>query len=229
MTNNLPAHLSAAIGAMEQVAAKIDTSSGDFNYLKLTKAGEWVHGAQEDEINEGSVFAVSTESFFAGFQAWDDDANLEGEETRLLTEPPLNRGDLEDVGCEWKSLIGFQLVCIEGDDMGLQLVYKTTSKGGIKAVNTLMKSIVAHVKSGKHDGALIPLIELGNDNYRHKKYGKIYTPLLDIVDWIDELPKGAAEAEPVAEKKVNKKVEEPEIDEEDAPVERPARRRRQRG
>lgn len=192
MTNNLPAHLSKAIDAMEAVSTKIDTTSGgEFSYLKLTKAGEWVHGADDNEVAENSVFAVSTDSFFMGFQAWEDGV-LEGEETALFTEHPILRGDLPDVGADWKSLLGFQLVCVDGDDKGLQLLYKTTSKGGIKEVNNLMKSIVAHVKSGKHEGKMIPEIELLTDKYKHKKYGTIYTPILEIVDWLEAIPSGDA-------------------------------------
>lgn len=217
MTNNLPANLSRAIDAMAGAAVAIDASSGDFNYLKLTKAGEWVHGAEDDEVDTQSVFAVDTESFFAGFQAWAD-GSLEGEEIRLLTEPPVTKADLPDVGAEWKALLGFQLVCIDGADLGLQLVYKTTSKGGITEINTLMKSIVAHVKSGKHDGLLIPEIKLAEDSYRHKKYGKIYTPVINVVGWVAAMPTNDAKPEVVAEP-------EPEIVAE-AEAEAPRRRRR---
>ena len=222
--SNLPAHLVDAIGAMEKAAVSIDTAVGDFSYLKLTKAGEWVHGADEDEINPKSLFAVSTESFCAGFQAWDDGV-LAGEEIALLTSPPVTKADLENVGADWKPLIGFHLLCISGPDKGLVLSYKTTSKGGIKEVNTLMKSIVAHVKSGKHDGNLVPVVALTTDSYRHKKYGKIYTPVIEIADWLDEVPnfdqpaaKAAAEPEPEI-------VEEEELDDY---LETPVRRRRQR-
>ena len=208
----LPATLDKAIDAMQSASVAIDTSGGDFSYLKLAKSGDWVHGADDDEINLESQFAVSTESFFAGFQAWDE-GELAGEEVRLLTEPPLTHADLADVGAEWKPLIGFQLVGVDGADNGLQLIYKTTAKGGIKAVNTLMKTIVAHVREGNHDGKLIPIIELGTDSYRHKRYGKIFTPILKVVDWVADLPQGATVADA------------PETDEVDDPTPRRRRRR----
>lgn len=216
MSTNLPANISTAIAAMETTTSVIDsTLGGDFTYLRLTKAGEWIHGADEDEINPDSVFAVDTGSFCKGFQAWDD-GDLEGEEIRLLTDPPVTKAELES-GLDWKPLLGFQLLCIDGPDKGAQLIYKTTSRGGIDAVNRLMKEIVAQAKDPDNDGKVIPTIQLDNDSYRHKKYGKIYTPVLDVVGWIDagDLPAtDATPDEPVAEP-------EPEPDE-------PTRRRRRR-
>jgi hypothetical protein len=232
--SNLPATLSNAIGAMQSASAAIDTTMGDFGYLKLTKAGEWVHGSDDDEIADDSIFAVSVDSFFAGFQSWDD-GELLGEEIALLTEPPIRKVDLEDTGAEWKPLIGFQLVCIKGADKGLQLVYKTTAKGGIKEVNDLMKRIVAHVTAGKHGGKLVPLIGLAADSYKHKKYGKIYTPIVEIIDWTDAMPE--TDAAPAADADDDYEDDEPQAVEEEVEVEvevevepeaKPARRRRRR-
>ena len=31
---------------------------------------------------------------------------------------------------------------------------------------------------------VFPIVQLGTDNYRHKKWGKTYTPVFDIVDWV---------------------------------------------
>lgn len=212
---NLPATLMNSISAMEQVTQKIDSASGDFNYLKLSKAGEWLFGADDDEVNENSLFAVATDSFVTGWQAWDD-GELTGEEIQALEEGAIPRSELPEVDGDWKPLIGFNLLGIEGADEGVQLMYKTTSKGGIKAVNALMKTIVAHAQSGTHNGALIPVIALSTDHYKHKKYGKIFTPVLKVLEWENALDFGVDE--PVAV--------EPEPVVEPEPTPEPARRRR---
>lgn len=218
---NLPAVLSKSIEAMQSITKTIDTSSGDFMYLKLSKAGEWLFGAEDEDIAENSLFVVGVETFVAGFQAWDE-GELLGEEIRLITDQPLTRGDLEDVGAEWKPLVGFQLICIEGDNEGLQLVYKTTSKGGIKAVNTLMKEIVSRVNTPNNEGKLIPVVALTTDSYRHKKYGKIYTPMFEVVDWVDDAPVDTVHPEPAGTKA-------PDPDPDPTPtIEQPTPRRRRR-
>lgn len=218
--NNLPATLQNSLTAMDSITTSIDSSIGEMNYLKLAKNGEWLHGSDDDEIADDSVFQVDNGSFMVGYQAWLD-GDLEGEEIRLITEPPITKADLPDVGAQWKPLIGFQMTCVEGADKGLQLVYKTTSKGGIKEVNNLMKKIVQHVKEGK-DGKTTANIMLDVGSYKHKQYGKIYTPLLEVVEWTEETTASQPVEEPA-------KVEEPAQVDDDAQVaDEPPRRRRRR-
>lgn len=222
--SNLPAHLQDAIGAMQAVSQAITAAAGDFNYLKLAKNGEWLYGAEDDEPHPDSVFIVDTNSFFLGFQAWDD-GELAGEETRLITEKPLTRADLPNVGAQWNTLIGFKLLCVEGPDEGLQLVYKTTAKGGIKAVNNLMKEIVKRVNEKDNEGKLIAEIQLGTDSYKHKKYGKIFTPDFIVVGWTDQTPtftQAPAKADPVDDDQDDDNEPEPVAEKQD----NRARRRR---
>lgn len=213
-TSNLPANLSSALTAMQHVTSSIDVNDGDFDYLKLTKSGEWVHGADEDEISSQSVFIVDTNSFVTGYQAWGD-GELLGEIIRPITEGAVSRQELDDVGAEWKPLIGCQMTCVEGADDGLQLLYKTTSKGGIKAVNNLMKEIVKQSQSN-HNGCLTPEIELVTDSYKHKKYGKIFTPVLNVIGWCshdfnDDVKPAQKAPEPVVEEEPVQ-VEEPQAE-----------------
>jgi hypothetical protein len=221
---NLPANISNALLAMGAVAAKIDNAIGDFSYLKLAKDGTWVHGSEDTEIDYNSMFAVSLESFFAGYQAWDE-GELLGEETDLITEPAIVKAQLPDVGAPWKPLLGVQLMCVDGEDKGLKLLYKTTSVGGIKEVTNFMKAIDAHVQSGKHNNKFVPVVVLATDSYKHKKYGKIYTPILEIVEWLEDLPADLKQGgEPKAE--AAEEVAKQEVVEEVVEEEQPRRRRR---
>jgi hypothetical protein len=49
----------------------------------------------------------------------------------------------------------------------------------------------------------VPVVRLKKDHYQHKSYGRIYTPVFEIVEWVsmdgarDEAP--AEEAAPAAE------------------------------
>jgi hypothetical protein len=41
----------------------------------------------------------------------------------------------------------------------------------------------------------VPLLELKTEHYQHKTYGRIYTPIFDIVDWVSMDTASAEEAD----------------------------------
>jgi hypothetical protein len=53
--------------------------------------------------------------------------------------------------------------------------------GGKKAVQQLAAAIAAQVD--KDQNKPVPMVVLGKEHYQHKTYGRIYTPVFDIVDW----------------------------------------------
>lgn len=243
MSNNLPATMTGLVGALETAVTKVSQTSGDAAFLKLLKEGVWVYGANEDEVTEGSLWAVNPESFMMGFQAWGaqnspKEGELLGEEMALVSEPPILKSDLpthDEDGDEinpslWKQMLSMQLACIEGDEKGTVLKFGTTSKGGVKAVNKLMQALVKRIKDPKADGKFVPVITLDSEWYKHKTYGRIYVPILDVQKWLDfddmivdepEQPQQALEED--APEAVEAEVVEAEPEEEPAP-----RRRRRR-
>ena len=64
----------------------------------------------------------------------------------------------------------------------------------------------------------VPVVRLKKEHYAHKKYGKVYTPVFEVVEWISLDGPAAAAAAPDAEA-------EPEADE-PAPADTGRRRRR---
>lgn len=182
----LPASVTALASAMEQAATAIRNASGDMPFLRLLKSGEWVFGADDTDVEADSLWAVDPNSFCMGFQAWNEDGELQGEITQLVTEQPVLRSELKTVDGEWRPLMGCTLVCITGDENGLHVSYKTTSKGGIKALGKLMQDLVTRIKAAPADGTYIPVIQLVAESYKHKKYGRIYTPALVVKEWTDE-------------------------------------------
>jgi hypothetical protein len=181
----------ALAGVLKQASKAIQLAANNMPFLKMLKTGEWQFGADETEVEEGSLWAVDPDSFTMGFQAWGDakhgnEGELQGEVIHLVTEPPVLRSDLEDVEGDWKALMGCTLVCIDGESEGTQVAYKVTSLGGIKAIGKLMAALVARIESNPKDGTYIPVVELANDYYKHKKYGRIYNPLFTIKEWTDE-------------------------------------------
>jgi hypothetical protein len=60
--------------------------------------------------------------------------------------------------------------------------YTTTSVGGKKAVQALAVAIATQVD--KDQDKPVPVVELGKEHYTHKSYGRIYTPVFKVVEWV---------------------------------------------
>jgi hypothetical protein len=91
------------------------------------------------------------------------------------------------------------LKCLTGEDAGLECRYTTTSVGGKRAVQTLAVAIAAQVE--KDPERPVPIVTLGKDHYQHKSYGRIYTPVFEIVEWVsmdgeEAAPEAEAGAQP---------------------------------
>ena len=70
--------------------------------------------------------------------------------------------------------------------------YTVTSVGGRRAVQALAVEIAAQVE--KDQTKPVPVVKLGKDHYQHKSYGRIYTPVFEVVEWVGMEGPEAAEA-----------------------------------
>jgi len=201
--SNLPANLQNLQTNLEQTKAAAPVETGDFLFLKMDKAGDWIYGADEIEVASDSKFVIDPATYAQGFIAWDD-GELVDERMALAGEPNILRDDLPDVGVDWNAQCGFALLGLTGEDVNVQLMYKASSKGGRTAIGKLIQEVINRLKEGHADAC--PVVTLDSDSYRHKKYGKINTPIFNIVDWTTvEAVQPSAEAE------------EPEEEEEEEP------------
>lgn len=185
--SNLPANLQNLVTDLEKAKQATPADSGDFQFLKMDKSGTWLYGADDIEVDSQSEFIIDPATYAQGFIAWDD-GELVDERMAVAGAEPITRTDLPDVGAEWNSQVGVALLGIGGDDNGEQLMYKTSSKGGRGAISDLIDEVIARAKSGEPD--ICPVVVLENEWYRHKKYGKIYKPVFNIVRWAsaDDVP-----------------------------------------
>lgn len=210
--SNVPAVISSTISNLEAAQASTPQDiGGDFQFLKMSKTGDWVYGADETEVSDDSVFAIDPNSYVQGFIAWDSDkGDLVGEVMAQAGQPPIVKADLDDVGHPWVVQVGFGLVGIEGAEKGVQMLYKASSKGGKNAVGDLLAKIIERGKAGETD--ICPIVILHADSYKHKKFGKTFIPILSVDDWTDgsaessEILAASGEVEEV-EKEVEKEVE----------------------
>ena len=205
--SNITAFSSAGLPAVSSLSTalrniEVDVGPAGTAILKMDKTGHWVFGADQTEAEEDSKWAINPFSFVHGFIAWGDGEVL-GEKMVSVSQP---LPELEPAPPQskkgWEIQAGLSLRCISGEDAGLQARYSTTSVGGKRAVLALGAAIVAQVE--RDQSKPVPVVLLKKEHYQHKNYGRIYTPVFEIVEWVsmegdassgdDETPPPAAAA-----------------------------------
>jgi hypothetical protein len=95
------------------------------------------------------------------------------------------------------------LKCISGEDKDMETRFSTTSVGGKRAVQVLALAIATQVE--KDQSKPVPVVRLKKEHYTHKSYGRIYTPVFEVVEWVSldgpdaEAPEAPAAEEPAPE------------------------------
>jgi hypothetical protein len=205
--SNIIAFSSAGLPAVTSLSTalrniEVDVGPAGTAILKMDKTGHWVFGADQTEAEEDSKWAINPFSFVHGFIAWGDGEVL-GEKMVSVSQP---LPELEPAPPQskkgWETQVGLSLKCISGQDAGLEARYSTTSVGGKRAVQTLAAAIAAQVE--RDQSKPVPVVLLKKEHYQHKSYGRIYTPVFEIVEWVsmegdassndDETPPPAAAA-----------------------------------
>lgn len=194
---NLPAisSLSTALRSLEK-----DVGPSGTVILKMDKTGHWVYGADQTEVEDNSTWAINPFSFVHGYIAWGDGEVL-GEKMVSVAQPlPEIEAAPPNAKRGWEVQVGMSLKCLSGEDEGMEARFTTTSVGGKRAVQTLALELAAQVE--KNQDKPVPVVLLKKDHYNHKSYGKIFTPVFEIVEWVsmDGKAEEAAAAEaPAAE------------------------------
>lgn len=209
-SGNLP-----SVQSLTTALRSIETEIGPAGtvIIKMDKTGHWVFGAEQTEIEDDSLWAINPFSFVHGFIAWGDGEVL-GEKMVPVTQP-LPELDAAPPNAKkgWEAQVGLSMKCISGEDKGMEARYTTTSVGGKRSVQALAVAIATQVE--KDQSKPVPVVELGKEHYTHKSYGRIYTPLFNIKEWV------SMDAEPAPADAP--KIEAPAAATEEAA---PARRRR---
>ena len=163
--------------------------------LKMDKTGHWVFGADQTEVEDDSTWAINPFSFLHGFIAWGD-GDVLGEKMVNITQP---LPELEEAppGAKrgWETQVGMSLKCLSGEDSGTEVRYSTTSVGGKRGVQTLAALLADQVD--KDQTKPVAIVRLKKEHYAHKSYGRIYTPIFEVKEWVsmDGAPAAEAEAE----------------------------------
>jgi len=189
---NLPSvsTLTTALRTLEQ-----DVGAAGTAIIKMDKTGHWVYGADQTEVDDDSTWAVNPFSFVHGFIAWGDGEVL-GEKMVSVTQPlPELESAPPNAKKGWEQQVGMMIKCLSGEDKGLEARYTVTSVGGKRAIQALGVAIAEQIE--KDQSKPVPVVKLKKDHYQHKSYGRIYTPVFEILEWVSM--DGETEAEVAAE------------------------------
>lgn len=178
-TANLP-----AVSELSKGLKNVKNEIGDSGVviLKMDKTGHWVYGADQTEVEDGSTWAVNPFSFLHGHIAWGEGAPLAevmGPVTEPLPEPPAAP---QGARKGWERQYGFALKCLDGEDKDLEVRFSTTSVGGKRAVQELANAIAEQVD--KDQTRPVAVVTFKKDSYQHKQYGKIYTPIFEVLKFV---------------------------------------------
>ena len=218
--SNLTTFKAAGLPAVKDLAGALKANlpkvaeSGSV-IIKMYKTGHWVFGADQTEVEDGSEWAVNPFSFVHGFIAWGD-GDVLGEKMVGISQP-LPELEPAPAGAKrgWETQVGLSIKCVSGEDEGMEARFTTTSVGGKRAVQTLGALIAAQIE--KDPSKPVAIIRLDKEHYSHKSYGRIYTPIFEVIDWMDMNAEEGTKAPEL-------ELEEPSIAEESPAA--PARRRR---
>jgi hypothetical protein len=178
---------SAGLPAVASLATSLRSIATDVGpagvvILKMDKTGHWVFGADQTEVEDDATWAINPFSFVHGFIAWGDGEVL-GEKMASVSQP-LPELEVAPAAAKrgWETQVGMSLKCLTGEDKGMEARFTTTSVGGKRAVQALAVALAEQVE--KDQTKPVPVIKLKKDHYAHKSYGKIYTPVFQVMEWV---------------------------------------------
>lgn len=180
-------------GGYDPYAAYGEKAAATKTFLKFQK-GEYTYGQSDDEMAIGTRLVANMAGLQQGWQKWVD-KKPEQEIMELVAsgkELPkrLDLGDLDK--STWardkddKPQDPWQFTNVLGlkdAKTGEEYTFSTSSRGGIGAIGQLCKE---YGKLYRMKPGFLPVIELQVDSYKHSDYGKVWVPVLKLVDWVKE-------------------------------------------
>ncbi|MFZ0840662.1 MAG: hypothetical protein WAM77_24640, partial [Xanthobacteraceae bacterium] len=144
----------------------------------------WTIGQKKIVVDNDSTWAVNPTTFKRGWIAFNDNNKPVGEHLVSVSLPMPDKTELPDKGSAWQEQWTVNMKCTTGTDAGAEVVYKPSTVGGIQAIGGLIEAVRDRINGGQHDNKIAPIVRLERDSYQHPQYGRIWTPMLTIVDWM---------------------------------------------
>ena len=208
-----------SLRALEAALRNVDTASIarrsglPMLLFKRDGGGTWMFGKKKTVVEDDSRWAVNPLTFKWGYICF---GNSKKPDERLvsISKPKPEITELPDTGFEWQDEMTVEMKCVAGTDAGLEVVFKASTGGGTDACNDLLAAVKDRFESGQHDGNVSPIVCLKKDSYQHIEHGRVWFPVLVVIDWmpLDGQPPAASVAKPTSPASL-------------PPIEQPRRRR----
>ncbi len=191
MTNAVTLFDGSNANVQNALAKLAHDTGGGKPYLRFGKDGKWTWGVEENEILESARVAVNPMSLQLGYIAWHE--GQAQERMAYIHETGIDKSALPDVPTDqnrgWQEQRGVDLRLLDGAQA--EMMYKTSSLGGRECIANLVQAVVMQAQT--NPAATVPIVHLKNSSYKHPEYGKIYKPVMEIVDWVDSAGEPAAQ------------------------------------
>ena len=165
-------------------AAIIGRSGLPMMLFKREGSGTWGFGQKRTIPEADSRWAVNPLTFKYGYICFGDNNKVADERLVPVTQPKPVITELPDTGFDWQEEWAVNMKCLCGADAGAEVIFKANTDGGIKAIVIMLDLVRDRLNGGQYDGKIVPIVLLEKDSYLHKQYGKIWTPVLNTVDWM---------------------------------------------
>jgi hypothetical protein len=183
----LPAALSNVLRS-----ANVGRSSKPIISFRSREDGTWTIGQRGTVIEENTAVAINLASLRHGYISFSEDNKVLGEHLVPASQPKPVVTELPNHGAPWQEQLSVDMKLIDGVDAGSEGTYKPTTLGGKDVLLGVLDAALNRIQSDQYDGENVPVVRLGRDSYQHQKYGRVWVPLLTIVDWMS--PEGPAPA-----------------------------------
>jgi hypothetical protein len=165
-------------------AAVIGRSGLPMMLFKREGSGTWGFGQKRTIPEAGSKWAVNPMTFRYGYICFSDANKVVDERLVPVSQPKPVITELPNTGFEWQEEWAVNLKCLDGADAGVEVVFKATTDGGVKAVATLVELVRERLNDGQHDNKIVPIVLLEKDSYQHGQHGRVWIPVLNTIDWM---------------------------------------------
>jgi hypothetical protein len=171
-------------------AANRQAIQGDL--LKFAKHGEWEFGQNGTTLPVGTRLLADMDNLMVGWQRWSGGRPDEQKFGRVMeAHRPERREELGDNDKEawdvddrgvpqdpWRLT---NILILKDPNDGSLYTYSPSSKGGVSCIAKLCAEFGKIYRQRPTD---MPVIELQSSSYKHERYGRIFTPEMNIVSWV---------------------------------------------
>src|SRR5262249_50331214 len=178
-----------SLAALSTALNRVDTASvagrSGLPMMQFKREGDgtWSFGQKRIVPEKGTRWAVNPTTFKWGFICFDE-ANKPTERLVSVSQPKPDIAALPNTGFEWQEQWAVNMKCLDGTDAGVEVTYKASTVGGTQAVAGLVELVRDRLNGDQHDGKIVPIALLEKGFYTHSQHGKVWFPVLTIVDWM---------------------------------------------